>query len=93
MFFSEDYFTQLDQRKSSLVRRRRGLFSKPEVAALIGIPYFQLHYAIKVGHFAQPTKGNGRRKYYDAQEAVAMIRAYGTWCDHSDCRQPAPASV
>ena len=53
-----------DGRRGATCRQRRGLYSLPEVAQLVGIERETFRYHVKRGYLFPPHAGEGKRKYY-----------------------------
>ena len=62
-----------DGRRGTACRQRRGLYSLPEVAQLVGVERETFRYHVKRGYLVPPHAGQGKRKYYLAADLPNII--------------------
>lgn len=59
------------------LRRCAGLYTRHDVAEIIGISYHSLRHHIRVGHLAQPQHGiTGRPRRYYVMDDVESMRHF-----------------
>lgn len=62
-----------DGRRGAACRQRRGLYSLPEVAQLVGVERETLCYHVKQGYLLSPHAGQRKRKYYVVADLPHII--------------------